>query len=255
NEPVYPPISNAYRTGLFFAGAGFIYAINVGNGVPYISVTAGYLVFDPGDKKGNQLPGNTFSLYEKETSLYSGEIGIKFPFSEIWSLNLGLNINYTGTDYLDDVKIGSNRDTFFSFFTGISIFLGKNTDIDNDGIDDDIDLCLETPEGEKVDEFGCNIVPRNYDNFTYDISKDKFMSNWTFTDGNLFCIQVDVFKEIKEAKKMQQKIKSLGYPVFIFNMQLGNSMWYSVRIGYFDSLQEARLFKEIFFKKTGLKLK
>jgi len=254
NEPVNPPVSDKYRTGLFFAGAGFIYTIKIGYGVPYISATAGYLAFDPGDKEGNQLPGNNLPLYKKETSLYSGEIGIKFPFSDIWSLNLGLDINFTGTDYLDDVKIESNRDAFLSFFTGISIILGKNTDIDNDGIDDAIDLCLETPEGETVDEFGCSIRPKTFDNFSYDISEDKFVSNGIFTDGNLICFQIDVFQEIKKAKELQQKIITLGYQAFIVNMQSGNSIWYSIRIGYFDSFQEAKLFKEIFFKKTRLKL-
>lgn len=254
NEPVYPPVSDKYRTGLFFAGAGLIYSIKFGYGIPYISATAGYLAFDPGDKEGNQLPGNNLSLYKKGTSLYSGEIGMKFPFSEIWSLNLGLNINFTGTDYLEDIQTGSNNDAFLSCFTGISLFLGKSTDSDNDGIDDDVDLCLETPEGEKVDEFGCSIVPKTYDNFTYDMSKDKFVSNGIFTDGNLICIQVDVFQEIKKAKLLQQKINSLGYQAFIFNLQIGNSIWYSVRIGYFESLQDARIFREIFFKKTVLKL-
>ena len=254
SEPVYPPVSDKYRTGLFFAGAGLIYTIKFGYGVPYISATAGYLAFDPGDKEGNQLPGNNLSLYKKETSLYSGEIGIKFPFSKIWSLNLGLNINFTGTDYLEDIQTGPNNDAFLSCFTGISLFLGKSTDIDNDGIDDDVDLCLETPEGEKVDDFGCSIVPKIYDNYSYDMSKDKFVSNGIFTDGNLICIQVDVFQEIKKAKLLQQKINSLGYQAFIFNLQIGNSIWYSVRIGYLESLQDARIFREIFFKKTVLKL-
>ena len=255
NEPVYPPVSDTYRTGLFFAGAGLIYAIKVGNGVPYISATAGYLAFDPGDKAGNQLPGNTFSLYKKESLLYSGELGIRFPFSNIWSLNLGLNINFTGTDYIDDIKTGSNNDAFMSFFTGVSLYIGKSTYIDNDGIDDDVDLCLDTAEGETVDEFGCSISPKTYDNYLYDISNDKFITNGIFTDGNLICLQVDIFQEIKTAKDLQREINSLGYQAFIFNIKLNNLIWYSVRIGYFDSLNDARIFREIFFKKTGLKLK
>ena len=254
NEPVYPPVSNKYRTGLFFAGGGFIYAVRVSNGVPYISVMAGYLAFDPGDKEGNQLPGNTFSLYKKETSFYSGEIGVKFPFSETWSLNLGFNINFTNTDYLDDIRTDSNNDAFLSFFTGISLLLGKSKDIDNDGIDDDLDLCLDTPSGVRVDEFGCSIIPKTYDNYSYDILKDKFISNGIFTDGNIFCFQVDIFQEIKKAKELQRKINSLGYQSYIFNIKLNNLTWYSVRIGYFDSLQDAEIFRKIFFKKTGINL-
>lgn len=255
NEPVYPPVSDKYRTGLFIAGAGLIYAIKFGNGVPYISAMAGYLAFDPGDKEGNQLPGNNSSLYEKESPIYSGEIGIKLPFSEMWSLNVGLNINFTGTDYLDDIKTSSNNDAFLSLFTGISLLIGKSTDIDNDGIDDDVDLCLDTAEGETVDEFGCSISPKIYENYLYDISDDKFIANGIFTDGNIFCFQVDVFQEINKAKNLQREINSLGYQAFILNIKLNNLIWYSVRIGYFESLNDAKIFREIFFKKTGLKLK
>jgi len=254
NEPVYPPVSDKYRTGLFFIGGGLIYAIKLGYVIPYFSAIAAYLTFDPGDSEGNQLPGNYLNLYENESQLYSGEIGLKFPFSDIWSLNLVANINFSSTDYLDDIKAGSNKDAFLSFFTGLSLLLGGSTDIDNDGIDDDVDLCLDTPEGERVDEFGCSINLKTFNNYSYDDSKDRFIADGIFTDGNLICLQVDVFQELKKAKELQRKINSWGYQAFIFNIKLNNLLWYSVRIGYFDSLKDARIFREIFFKKTGLKL-
>ena len=164
-------------------------------------------------------------------------------------------MNFTSTDYLDDIKSKPINDAFLSFFTGISLFLGKSTDIDNDGIDDDVDLCLNTPEGEMVDEFGCSILLKTYNNYSYADSEDRFIADGIFTDGNLICFQVDVFQEFKKAKELQRKINSLGYQAFIFNTKFNHLLWYSVRIGYFDSLQDAKLFREIFFKKTGLKLK
>jgi len=222
--------------------------------IPYASLSAGYLTFDPGDTNGNQLPGNYLNLYEKSSLLYTGELGIKFPFSSKWSLNLGFNYNFAGTDYLDDIKVGPNNDSFLSIFTGVSLLLGGTNDVDNDGISDDIDLCLDTPQGIEVDEFGCNISPKKYENYVYDTSNDKFISDGIFSDGRLICLQLDIFQELKKAIALQQKVNSLGYSAFIFNIQSGNSIFYSVRIGYFETVEEARIFKELFFKKTGIRL-
>lgn len=255
NEIVYPPIPDNFRTGLLFLGGGFVYAMKLGSGVPYLSVTIGYMMFDPGDKNGYKLPNNDYSIYKKETVLYSGEAGIRVPFSDIWSLNLGLNINFANTDYLDDIKKGNNNDAFISFFTGVSFYLGKNIDNDNDGVDDDIDLCLDTPEGEGVDEFGCSISSKSLDEYSYDISKDKFVSNGIFTDGNKFCFQVNVLRNLSDAEELYKKITSLDYSAFIINMPTGKTVWYSVRIGYRDSYKNAKLYKENFFKQTKLKLK
>jgi len=254
NEPVYPPISDKYRTGLFLVGTGVVYSIKLGYTVPYISASAGHLTFDPGDKEGNKLPGNSFSLYDKSSLLYSAEFGIKFPFNNVWTLNLGLNYYFTDTDYLDDIKIGSKNDGFLSFFAGISFLLGKATDIDNDGIDDDVDFCLDTPEGEKVGELGCSINPKPSIDYIYNLSNDSFIANGIFTDGTLFCLQVNIFQQTNEARLLQQKIVAYGYHTFINNIVIGNSIWYSVRIGYFESLKDAKRFKEIFFRTTGIRL-
>ncbi|MCK7529504.1 MAG: hypothetical protein MZV64_74095 [Ignavibacteriales bacterium] len=126
NELVYPPVPDNFRTGFLFLGGGFVYAIRLGNSVPYASATIEYTAFDPGDGNGNQLPNNQFSIYNKNTITYSGEAGVRFPFSDIWSLNLGVNFNFLNTDYFDDIKAGNDNDAFISFFTGISFYLGKN---------------------------------------------------------------------------------------------------------------------------------
>lgn len=254
NDLEYPPVPDDFRTGFLFLGGGFIYAIRLGNIVPYASATIKYTAFDPGDGNGNQLPNNQFSIYNKNTITYSGEAGIRFPFSDMWSLNLGVNFNLPNTDYFDDIKAGNNNDAFISFFSGISFYLGKNIDKDNDGVDDDIDLCLDTPEGMEVDEFGCHIIDVKPEISIYDTLKDTFVSNAIFTDGLIFCFQVDIFKDIKDAENLQ-KIMSLNYNSDIFTLSIGNSVWYSVRVGYFTSYEEAQVQKENFFRQNRSKLK
>jgi len=255
NEIVYPPAPDNFRTGFLFLGGGFTYALRLGNRVPYASATIAYTTFDPGDGSGNQLPNNHFSIYNKNTITYSGEAGVRFPFGDMWSLNVGVNINFSNTDYLDDIKSGNNNDAFIGFFTGVSFYLGRDKDRDNDGVGNDIDLCPDTPEGTEVDEFGCSVVNTTPEVVTYDSLKDSFISNGIFTDGTLFCFQVNIFRDIKDAENLQKKIISLGYTSNIFNMNIGNSLWYSVRVGYFTSFEEALLYRGNFFRQTRLKLK
>ena len=187
--------------------------------------------------------------------LYSLEAGIRFPFAEMWSLNLGANINFSNTDYLDDVKAGNNNDGFISCFTGISFYLGKNTDKDNDGIDDDNDLCPNTPEVIRVDEFGCSLEDISPVATVYDTTKDTFISDGIFTDGKLYCFQIDVFSDLREAEALREKIVSLNYNAEIIETNLGGTIWYSVRIGYFKTFEIAKFYREDFFRKTKIIIK
>jgi len=255
NEIVYPPAPDNFRTGFLFLGGGFVYAIKLGNGIPYASATITYTTFDPGDGSGNQLPNNQFSIYNKNTITYSGEAGVRFPFGDMWSLNVGVNINFSNTDYLDDIKTGNNNDAFIGFFTGVSLYLGKNLDKDNDGVDDDIDLCPDTPEGTEVDEFGCSVIETALEVVTYDSSKDNFISNGIFTDGTLFCFQADIFRDMNDAEKSEKKIVSFGSRAEIIKMNISGIVWYSVRVGYFTSYKKAQVHRENFFRKIMLKLK
>lgn len=255
NEILYPPAPDNFRTGYLFLGGGLVYAIRLGNSVPYTSATIEYTAFDPGDGSGNQLPNNQSSVYEKNTLTYSIEGGVRFPFSEVWSINLSTNLNFVNTDYFDDIKAGKNNDAFITFSAGISFYIGKNTDKDNDGIDDKYDLCPDTPAGANVDEFGCSEFDLNPENITYNILSDSFISNSIYSDGNLFCFEVDKFRGLEIAKELQVKIATLGYQAEIFKISIGNIIWYSVRIGYFKTFEKSNLYRENFFKKTKLIIK
>ena len=254
NDLVYPPVPDNFNTDFYLFGGGFNYALNIGSSVPYFSVSASYTSFNPLDENGYQLSNNRYSIYENGAMLYSIEAGIRFPFSERWSLNLSTNLNFSNTDYLDDIKAGNNNDAFISFFTGLSYYLGKEIDTDNDGVEDDIDLCPDTPEGVKVDEFGCNTSELKSQTANYDILKDHFISDGIFTDDNLYCFQVNVYNEMKKAKDLQNEIDNFGFNADILEINVGNLVWYSVRIGYFNSFENAKVYRDDFFKRINLKL-
>lgn len=249
NDITYPPAPEKFRTGYINIGGGLVYASRIGNAVPYLSAGLSYIFFDPGDGSGNQLPNNQFALYKKNSLAYSGEAGLRFPFHDSWSLNLGLNLNFTSTDYLDDIKAGKQNDAYIGFFAGVSFYLGKNIDLDNDGVDDDFDLCPDSPPGSVVDEFGCSFADLEPTAAVYDSTKDIFIADGIFTDGTLFCFQVEIVKNPHRAEILKNNLTAKGYQSDIVRMHIGNLDWYSLRIGYFNILEKAKIYRDDFFKK------
>jgi len=146
-----------HRTGFFFIGGGLTYALKIGNGVPYVSATMSYLLYDPRDGEGYLLPYNREKQFDQSALMQNVELGIRFPFAEVLSLNLGISMNFTWIDNLDGVDRGLDNDLFASAFVGISLYVGGEKDSDGDGVEDDKDICPATPLGLNVNEFGCSI--------------------------------------------------------------------------------------------------
>lgn len=75
----------------------------------------------------------------------------------------------------------------------------------------------------------------------YDINSDKNVRGTIFTDGNKYCFQVSSWKEKSQAELELKRLISAGHNAFIVEAYLpqkgGN--WYRVRIGYFNSAQDA----------------
>lgn len=255
NDIVYPPVSDNFNTDFYFLGGGLLYELNIGNNVPYLAASVSYISFNPLDENRYQLPNNQFAIYDKKSILYSIEAGIKFPFSERWSLNLGIDFNFSGTDYLDDIKAGHNNDAFIGFYSGISFYLGKEQDSDNDGVEDDIDLCPDTPIGSEVNEFGCSLSDLNSQSTDYDTLNDYFLLEGIFSDGVSYCFQVDAFQDGDKAEELQKELISLGYKADIYKINFGSRVWHSVRIGYFNSFENAKYFRDDFFRTINLKIK
>ncbi len=147
-----------FRTTVILVGAGLMYAYKVSDKVfPYIYGGASYLYFDPRDINGDRLPNNSRKKYSRHEPSLQGELGIRFLLSQNWSLNFNGSVNYVNTDELDDVIAGRDNDVFFSFLGGFSFYFGGVKDSDADGVRDEYDVCPETPQGVRVDEFGCPV--------------------------------------------------------------------------------------------------
>jgi hypothetical protein len=192
---------------------------------PYITVGFGYLKFDPRgdlrDKNGIAYnywsdgtirtlaetdPGATTATptiqrdYTYETKLidsttnypraaFSIPIGVGFnlKITDNFGINLGATYYLALTDYIDNVKSGSN-DRFIFANVALKYSIGKaqedndprfNTvdfssldkmDSDGDGVNDGDDRCPGTPKGVKINNHGC---PEDADNDGVPDYKDK----------------------------------------------------------------------------------
>ena len=147
-----------FQTRIVLGGAGLNFALAVSEVViPYLYAGASLLYFDPMDSLGNKLPNNDSTKYSNSIISFQGELGIRFLFTKSVSFNLSGTINLQQTDDLDDVVAGLNNDAFYTFTAGFSFYFGGLMDSDQDGVLDENDACPETPQGVRVDEFGCPI--------------------------------------------------------------------------------------------------
>ncbi len=131
---------------------------------------------------------------------------------------------------------------------------GCPRDSDGDGIPDYEDQCPDTPEGTVVDDFGCPIntkivtppveerqeISKSTDE--YDYVNERHVEGNIFTDGNQFCVQQSAWRTEKKANSQANGLKQLGFNAFVVKKYFPKTQktWYRVRIGYFDTLQEAR---------------
>jgi OOP family OmpA-OmpF porin len=161
NNSSYPTIPEFF-TEIVSLGAGLTYNINAFDiFYPYALLGANYLYFNPKDIDGNELPRNKDNSYSYISWSIIGELGSRFFVSNSISLNLAFNYNYLPIDNLDDVdnsvSNGTQDDIFFTARAGIAFYFGGISDMDNDGVKDEDDLCADTPPSVKVDEFGCPV--------------------------------------------------------------------------------------------------
>jgi hypothetical protein len=122
-------------------------------------------------KYETKLNGTT-NNYPSLSASFPIQVGIKFNLTDKLNFNFGASYYLTLTDWLDNVKDGSNDKYLYSHFS-IQYLLGKpydntnynygsidfaaldNLDSDADGIRDGEDKCPGTPIGIKVDGSGC----------------------------------------------------------------------------------------------------
>lgn len=151
-----------FKTEIIFLGGGVTFNYAVSNSfIPYISLGAAYMYFDPRDRSGNDLPLKGLNNFSPHQLLVNSELGLRFMISPSFSFNLNAAVDFVPTDQLDglpnDITQGTDRDIFFSFLGGFSYYFGGVEDTDGDGVRDREDLCPATPPGVIVDDFGCPV--------------------------------------------------------------------------------------------------
>ena len=67
-------------------------------------------------------------------------------------------------------------------------------------------------------------------------------------DGQ-YTIQIGSFKNESDAKKLQNKLKSKGYPAFLKQVTIGEDTWFRLRIGTFETKDQAKIYGDIMLKK------
>lgn len=76
----------------------------------------------------------------------------------------------------------------------------------------------------------------------YSYNNEYIVEGTIFSDGALYCYQVSSWKNKSVAEKEVQKLIKKGFNAFVMQAKIGNdkNIWYRVRVGFFDSLEEAK---------------
>lgn len=124
----------------------------------------------------------------------------------------------------------------------------KNDSEEDDGIsfeDDDEDTTV-APEEE--DEGYSDVSDDNNSSSnteTYVSSRESIAGGTIFTDGNLFCFQLSSWRSKSTAQREVSRLIRQGHKAFLTEAYIPKKggTWYRVRIGYFNSFQEAKNYK------------
>lgn len=78
------------------------------------------------------------------------------------------------------------------------------------------------------------------------IPNENQLSNLVFYDGSKYNVQMSSHKSSDAAEAVARKIRNLGYDAFIVETYLPalNGTWFRVRVGFFDSKEEAEKFRK-----------
>jgi cell division protein FtsN len=78
------------------------------------------------------------------------------------------------------------------------------------------------------------------DKYKYDVTAERNVTGTIFTDGKKYCFQVSSWRKKSTANQEVERLKRAGYSAYLVEGRPENKkgVWYRVRIGYFDTLDE-----------------
>jgi OOP family OmpA-OmpF porin len=80
----------------------------------------------------------------------------------------------------------------------------------------------------------------------YNMGAERNIGKMIFTDGYLYCIQISSWRARGKAESEAKRLESEGYKAFVVIADLPDldGIWYRVRVGYYNSLDEANKIRE-----------
>lgn len=83
--------------------------------------------------------------------------------------------------------------------------------------------------------------------YRYNPAGEKNIGDMIFTDGMVYTIQVSSWREKSKADSEAAKLTAAGYNAFVIEANLPelDGRWFRVRVGYYDSVSEARRIRQI----------
>ena len=267
-----------YSDDFFFFGGGLLYGYAIGDFVPYVFFGLTNLWYNPTDNNNNPIILTKPASENLSGVSYNYEAGLKFFLNENTSVNFSGGIFLTRNDLLDGKSRGTTNDAFIYGMVGISFAFSGEADSDHDGVRDSRDACPGTPRGVKVDSKGCpidsdhdgvadykdkcpgtpsglkvdsigcpiieNISSDTTKGIHYDKNHEYAASRMVYTDGKHYVVQISAWRTSEDAEvhaeKQVEQLKQKGYNAFIDTLKdKWNAVWYRVRIGYFNTFQEA----------------
>lgn len=85
-----------------------------------------------------------------------------------------------------------------------------------------------------------------------EVSKPKVSSSAplpAIDPNGKYTIQIGSFKNESDAKKLQNKLKSGGYPAFIKQANIGEETWFRLRVGTFTNKDQAKIYGDMLLRK------
>jgi outer membrane protein OmpA-like peptidoglycan-associated protein len=76
----------------------------------------------------------------------------------------------------------------------------------------------------------------------YNAAAERNVGSMIFFDGRVYCFQVSSWREKFKAEREAEKLRTLGFNSFVLEARIPelDGIWYRVRVGFFDSLSEAK---------------